>query len=436
MEKIKLLSSEFFNKYPLEYPSGDKCTLYLFDDVEKHCFDEFCEKIQEALPCRLINKNVIENNFFSFYIIGDLLVCAGFFSHNKTVRIVLDGKTALPSFSQAKTVKRADTTLWQFEVDHSLIDCGMCYIIRTQTGAFFVIDSAHTYSINDCDRIYDFLRSRTPENEKIHIAGWFITHFHDDHVAQFSNYLKYHLDDTVIDAIYHNCISVDHRDGTDWMYSNKMYSLNTEEEIARHPEIPVVRLHTGMTFFVDNLKIDTLCSHEDVFPRDNSNYNDSSVVIMITAEGNKILIPGDAGHEESYILEDRYPTYLKSDIVQQAHHGHFGTTEKFYKLVDADLVLFPVTQIIFDKEFQVYPENKLAIDLADGNYYIASNGTVEIPLPYVRGSEKLYPDETFESFKGVYDLWSYEYEKEYKERLYEEYLSRGGKPLDEYKDGF
>ena len=215
-----------------------------------------------------------------------------------------------------------------------------------------------------------------------------------------------------------------------------MFSLNTEAEIACQPDIPVVLLHTGLTFYVDNLKIDTLCSHEDVFPGDNSNYNDSSVVIMITAEGNKILIPGDAGHEESYILEARYPEYLKSDIVQQAHHGHFGTTENFNKLVDAKLVLFPVTQIIFDKEFQVYPENKLAIDLAEGNYYIASNGTVEIPLPYVRGKEKLYPDETFESFKGVFDLWAYEYDKEYKERLYKEYLSRGGKPLDEYINGF
>jgi beta-lactamase superfamily II metal-dependent hydrolase len=436
MVEIRNFAKEIFNKNPLVYDSGEKCTLLLFTQVEKTVFDDFCKGLQENFPCLLINENTIENNFFNFYKINDMLVCAGYFECDKSVRIVFDDKTALPSFTQSDFQKKCGTTLWQFEVDHSLIDCGMCYIIQTNTGAFFVIDSAHTYSMNDCDRIYNFLRARTPRGEKVHIAGWFITHFHDDHVVQFTNYLKYHMDDTVIDAIYHNCISVNHRDGTDWMYANKMFSLNTEAEIARHPDIPVVLLHTGMTFYVDNLKIDTLCSHEDVFPGDNSNYNDSSVVIMITAEGNKILIPGDAGHEESYILEARYPEYLKSDIVQQAHHGHFGTTENFYKLVDADLVLFPVTQIIFDKEFQVYPENKLAIDLADGNYYIASNGTVEIPLPYVRGKEKLYPDETFESFKGVFDLWAYEYDKEYKERLYNEYLSRGGKPLDEYKNGF
>ena len=57
-------------------------------------------------------------------------------------------------------------------------------------------------------------------------------------------------------------------------------------------------------------------------------------------------------------------------------------------------------------------------------------------MPYKSGEFKVLPDETFESFSGVYNLWSYEYSKEYKEKLYNEYLERGGKPLDEYKNGF
>lgn len=429
IKKIPAIDGEF-----LTYPSGEGCELYLLKGVGFEAFTTYCMKLgQSGFSC--VNKNKIENNFFEFYKKENVIVCVGYYDCDKTMRIVVDEKTDFPEFVQRKVTKKTDSVFWQFEVDHSLIDCGMCYILKLSSGAFFIIDSAHTYSINDCERIHKFLRERTPENEKIHIAGWFFSHAHDDHIAQFISYLNFYCYDTVIDALYYNFISSDHRDGTDWMETHRGYVALFNNALENHPEIPVIRLHTGQTFYIDNLKVDVLCSHEDVFPNDNSNFNDSSVVLMLTLEKTKILIPGDAGHEESYILEARYPEYLKSDIVQSAHHGHFGTTEDFYRLVKANVVLFPVTQIMFDGDFDRYPANKVAIDLAD-EYHIASNGTVEIPLPFKKGNLKVYPDETFESFKGVFDLWTYTYTPEYKEKLYKEYLARGGKPLDEYKDGF
>ena len=423
-----------FDKKHIFYPSGDGCEVYILNDISFETFVSYCSRLKQS-DFECVNKNKLENNFFEFYKKGEISLCVGYYDCDKSIRIVVDEKSDFPAFVPINYNKKTNTTFWQFEVDHSLIDCGMCYILQLASGAFFIIDSPHTYSVNDCERIHSFLRERTPLNENIHIAGWFFSHGHEDHIAQFISYLNFYCDDTVIDALYFNFVSMDHRDGGDWMESHRGYYTLFYNALNEHSSIPVIRLHTGETFYIDNLKVDVLCSHEDVFPNDNSNYNDSSVVLMLTLENTKILIPGDAGHEESYILEARYPQYLKSDIVQSAHHGHFGTTEEFYRLVDADVVLFPVTQIMFDGDFDRYPANKVAIDLAD-EYHIASNGTVEIPLPYKKGTLKLYPDETFESFKGVNDLWSYSYTPEYKEKLYKEYLARGGKPLEEYKDGF
>lgn len=434
--KLRAFTTEQLKSEPMHYESGDMCDLLLFKDVGFDDFKSLVSSIDSVFGTSKISENTIDSNDFSFHKVNHDLFCFGYFHCDNSVRIVLDSDTKLPPINPTSYNRIAKTTLWQYEIDHSLIDCGMCYIIRTASGKFFVIDSAHGYSVMDCDRIYKFMRERTPAGQKVHIAGWFITHGHDDHVAQFINYLKFNMNDTIIDKAYLNFISGDHKDATDWMEVTKLYPIYTINALKEHPEIDIVRLHTGQKFYVDNLEIDVLCSHEDVYPEDNSNFNDSSIVIMISAEGNKILIPGDAGHEESYILEKRYPSFLKADIVQQAHHGHFGTTKEFYRLVDADLVLFPVTQIIFDQEYKVYEENKYAIDLAEGRYHIASNGTVEVDLPYVKGSENVYPDETFENFKGINDLWGYQYDGEYKQRLYNEYLARGGKPIAEYKNGF
>ena len=325
LNSFKCKVNSFFEAEAQCYDSGADSQLLLYTDIEKDKYNSLIALFED----KRLFENKIEANEFFFCSDEGVLLSFGYYSCDKSVRISLDGKTALPQYDKEEYSDNGQTTLWQFEVDHTLIDCGMCYILRDCDGSFFVIDSAHTYSMRDCDRIYDFLRERTPNGQKIRIKGWFLSHGHEDHIAQFMNYIRYYTHDTIIEKVYHNFVPNDHRDGTYWTPSNLNYVTIFYELMEKHPEIPVCRLHTGMYFYANNIRFDVLCSHEDVFPVDNENYNDSSVVIMAQAEGTKILFPGDAGHEESYILEARYPEFLRADIVQQAHHGHFGTTDNF-----------------------------------------------------------------------------------------------------------
>lgn len=421
------------NKKTSEYDSAFSSKLWLFEDVEKEEYLTQLEEIKNA-GFSFVYETVIEENVTNVFKGDEGLVFSSFYPCDNTVRTIFETNKNLPEYEMRDNLEnKAKTTLWQFEVDHSLIDCGMCYIIRCCDGSFFVVDSAHTYSCRDDERIHDFLRERTPQGEKIKIAGWFFSHGHDDHIAQFTNFLKYCSSDVEIEGLYFNFPTFEHRDAHDWMGAGAGYVKQFRDAIEKRTDIPVYTLHSGERFFIRNLKFDVLCSHEDVFPKSNLNYNDSSVVLMMTAENTKVCFPGDAGHEESYILEERYKNgYLKCEIMQSAHHAHFGTTPQFYKMTNSEVALVPSTQIMYDGDLPRYEATKVMTDIAK-YLFIASNGTVEIDLPYKSGEFKLYPDETFENFNGINNLWSYEYTDERKKQLYNEYLKRGGKPIAEYE---
>lgn len=113
--------------------------------------------------------------------------------------------------------------------------------------------------------------------------------------------------------------------------------------------------------------------------------------------------------------------------MQAAHHGHFGTTALFYELSDADVIMFPTTQIKFDEEYEAREINREAVAISD-ECYIASNGTVQLDLPYEKGTAKHFDDETFEDFDGIYNLWGYTYTDERKAELKAQFIAGGGKP--------
>lgn len=402
------------------YDCSDGVSMLLYKDVGEDSFFAY-EKQLESSGWSLSDNTDIAGNIHFTLTKSDMLLQL-YRSVDGDVRLVADNYTKPVCNKPVSTEKRCNTELFQFETDHSLIDCGMCYIIRCADNSFFVIDSAHFYSIRDNDRIHDFLRSMTPENEKIRIAGWFVSHGHEDHFSKFKDYLLYNRADTEIECIYMNLISSEHRDSINWMDSGKRMMENFRK-VANDSGIPIVKLHTGQRFYVRNLEFEVLCCHEDVYPESNRDFNNSSVVLMLKAEGNKILFPGDASDVESRILEERYGDYLKCDIVQLSHHGHNGTSEQFYRYADAKVVLCPNTQIKIDEKFPRFKANRVAHEIAD-EFYVSSNGTVKLTLPYAAGTAEIFPDETTEDFEGIKQLWNYEYTDEFKKKHNEEFEAR------------
>ena len=340
---------------------------------------------------------------------------------DRTLRVTADKLNALPPAERPdEAYESGKTVFYCFENDQTLIDCGMCLLLQCPDHSFFVVDSGHYFQFNDNDRLHKFMRERTPAGQKIVINGWLITHSHTDHVAKLMDFLRYNCDDVVIEGFYWNLIDDDY-DLPCWDREERAFNTILRQMLNRLTDIPKYKLQAGQRFYIRNLCFDVLCTHEDVYPQKIEDFNDSSVVVSVEVDGCRILIPGDASAKESAVLEARYGEALKSDIVQIAHHGHHGLSENAYRLIDADLCVFPITEIKFWEEHPRIAANRTAIALAN-EYYISSNGTVCVPLPYRKGTVTQLPDETCEDFAKIFRLWGYDYTDDYKRELYEKFL--------------
>lgn len=405
-------------KYDDKYDCGDDNFMFVVADSDAVRFEELCREAEKA-GFNLIDSNDIDTNLSRTYI-NDILLHIYFVPSERKIRIIIDTVTDKYTVLPEKSGEEPPV-LWQFEVDHSLIDCGMCYIMRCDDGSFFIIDTPHWYSVNDDIRIIDFLK-RVSGEKKPRVSGWFFSHAHEDHIGKFNDIIAFHSDELSIDTVYYNFPSPEHRDAP-WEIPFFNAMSDFRENLAMCSDIKRVKVHTGMRFAVKNIALTVLCTHEDIHPNSTLDFNNTSSVIAAECAGTRILFPGDASAYSDEVMLRRYTEALGCDIIQVAHHGHSGTSPEFYRRAGAKCALFPVTQIKFDEELPRQESNRTALEIA-GEYHIASNGTVEISLPYRQGQTKIYPDETFEDFEGIFNLWCYEYTDEYKDDLFNEYIKR------------
>lgn len=432
-EENEMLNFNAVPVYP-SYESFDGCVYTVYPCADAAAYRAYLQSVaaQGFVPYA---ENEIEDNHFASFTSDTCFVQTAFIAADRTFRVAEDAKTALYPKAPQVCERIVQPCLWQFETDHTLIDCGMCYVMQCADGSFFVIDSAHSYSVRDNDRLHDFLIEHTPEGQKCVIAGWYFSHGHADHICKFTDFLKYNMADVTVERLYFNFISQQHPDAQLWDAADRRFTDAFLTEVAKHPEIPVVYLHIGERFYVRDFAFTVLCTHEEVYPGSFETYNNSSTVLLCEAEGNRIFFPGDASDLSDRVLLKFYKDIFACDILQVSHHGHMGLSPEFYKKANAPVVLFPTTQIKYDEEFEHYEANRIAVNQAK-ECYISANGTVKFPLPYQHGTAVRYPDETFESFTGVQNLWNYTYTAERKQALYDAYLARGGKPIAEYEKGF
>lgn len=230
--------------------------------------------------------------------------------------------------------------LYQME-NVSALMCG--YVVVTPEGRVLVIDGGGR---DDADNLYSFL-----EEFGGRVDGWFLTHFHEDHVNALVGLLeKYEI---VIQKLYYDFRGAKAPDFKGDKDNPCIKEL--EDRIRAYPEkVRSVAVPVPFEEYVyDSVKIVPL--NEGYFANIENSVNNSCVVYKMYTPKESVLFLGDLGaiRGDEYLQRPRFAEEIGDcRIVQMAHHGQDGVSDRFYNaLDDIRVCLYPAAKWIFDSDF-------------------------------------------------------------------------------------
>ena len=232
------------------------------------------------------------------------------------------------------------------EPTNDATNCGAFYIIKQGDNSVILIDGGAGLQVTAAavEGLWHFLQQITgkPENEKITVACWFITHPHEDH---------YNLPYALIER-YHSKIDLQRvmfNFPNPWEVGINIYDFRGGIE-RYYPNVMYVKCHTGQSIRLGGLVLDVLTTHEDMVSATTGETlmtegNSMSTVIRFTMpDGTRFLNLGDytSEQQDNLIMDNTgmlHSNELACDIVEVAHHGYNMITNT-YKATNAKYVLW------------------------------------------------------------------------------------------------
>ena len=281
------------------------------------------------------SKRTLQNMHYAIYYNKNVLINLNF--DGKTIRVVTEprDRTAIHTPQLHSGTDKVSIT--------QVGNTGMCYIVTLSDGRLLIVDSGN-------NKKHDLLLSemrRVSGEEHPTVAAWIFTHFHQDHVGGFVDFvLDGYLSEITLESIIYN---FPEQQVLDTASSIDIANMKVWEEVLSKTECVVYTARSGNLYAFSGCEIEILTVYEDLMPYnvyyDKDDTNSTSMIFTLTLNGKKFTVTGDASQPVTTLAARRFKEYLRSDILQLSHHGK-GDSEKgnsadFYRYVGASTVFVP-----------------------------------------------------------------------------------------------
>ena len=320
-------------------------------------------------------ENVMGSIVCSTYVGFDAVVNVTYSpKYDNTLRIVVEplSNTTLPMLAPEKYEVKVTPQLTMVNPNN------LCMIYRLSNGEFVILDSG---SGGLQKPIYDVLTA--DGNEHPVVAAWLFSHFHQDHTGGFVSLVE---DDELfknvtIKSVVYNWPQKMVKDTS--LYWVDQANLAKWERLIDKTGARRYQARTGQKYYFADAEVEVLWTFEDIMPY-NLLFDDTNVSCsgyQLSIAGQKHMLLGDTCHEEMHSAYHRLGDYLKSDLVQLAHHGwgSWISPIEFYNAVGADTVFLPGTRMILERGGKA--EKLIAQNAKE--LFIREDGTKTIDLPHL-----------------------------------------------------
>jgi len=274
---------------------------------------------------------------------------------------------------------------------------GNSFILQLKNGHFIIEDGGDEA---DLPYLLDYLDSLVPEGEKPIVDAWIISHAHKDHMGVFLGFFKEqkYVQRLYVEEVYFTVPSTAAQQGDAANYDQAETLCFYTESVpgllrSTSGSAPKqYRMRIGERYYFNDFTIDVIFT-PDILPYTEwKTWNATSVVLMHTIEGQKMLIDGDMDWEcQKVLLETFEDAYFDMAIYQAPHHGG-NVYNEFSAHIKVDTVLYPSYDVERGKTALLgrWVQNKYLKSIADEALGWGDGGVV-LTFPYEVGTYKKLP---------------------------------------------
>ena len=327
----------------------------------------------------LYTENQLANNRFATYLKDTYCVHISYYSNLSVCKIIAEPKGYLPALEAEPYERVVQSSFAQVAMTYR----GLKLVFQLADGSFIIVDGGDKNE-TDLQSFYEYL-SANRQGEKIRIAAWLFTHSHNDHMDNALEFLKRYHDEVTVELFAYNFPDPAAVEGCkDYKAGCDLVTRGTQLKAIKNQyyrDAEMWKFHTGQKLFLRDAEIEFLYTQEDLYPGTFTWGNHTSAGFRVNIGGTGVMVLGDMEIACHNRISRCFGTYLKSDIMQCAHHGYNAATVEVYQLIHPDVCIWSCSEANFNStNVTKYVFNQWVLETAKEHYHFSV--TTVLPLPY------------------------------------------------------